>query len=227
MIGLIVAEKEEVGNLVKSLKSKIIEFNGIRYYIGNIANKQVILCFCGIGKANAAATAMNMITNFGVDQIFNIGLCGSCKTTIKPGMLLIADNCEYCDVDVTPLDYALNQIPNEPSKFSIKSSYVNFLKSLDSDSTIGTIATSDSFVTIQNIELFPSLANKDVIGFDMEACAIAQVCHKTKTDFLCAKVVSDNLAMDANSKKQYHTNYQMLSKKIEGITKKVLEYYSK
>ena len=37
---------------------------------------------------------------------------------------------------------------------------------------------------MKNIECFPSIGKKEVIGFEMEACSIAQVCYKTKTDFL-------------------------------------------
>lgn len=227
MIGLIAAEKAETNNLVKSIKAKIIEFNGVRYYIGTIQDKQVVVCFSGVGKTNAALTAMNMIINFGVDKIFNIGLAGACKKDIKPGSVLIADNIEYYDIDLTAFNYQLNQMPEEPIKYEIKRQYIDYLKTIIKESTIGTIASGDSVVSMHNIESFPSLGNKDVVGFDMEAAAIAQVCNHTKVDFLCVKVVSDNLSFDTNSKAQYDTNYKSLSKEIEKICLKVLEYYSK
>lgn len=227
MIGLIAAEKAETNNLVKSIKAKIIEFNGVRYYIGNINNQQVVVCFCGIGKTNAALTAMNMIINFGVDKIFNIGLAGACKKDIAPGSVLIADGCEYSDVDLTAFNYQLNQLPDEPVRYDIKKEYVDFLKSIIKNPIVGTIASGDSVVSITNIEAFPSLANKEVVGFDMEAAAIAHVCYKTKVDFMCVKLVSDNLSFDTNTHGQYDTNYKSLSKQIEAITLKVLEYYSK
>lgn len=227
MIGLIAAEKEEVGGLIKTLKAKIIEFNGIRYYIGTLDDRQVILCFSGVGKANAAAVAMNMIINFGVDKIFNIGFCGSCKSNIVPGTILIADACQYNDVDLTPLDYPLNQIPEELTEFAIKDKYVSQLKAMFKDAVVGTVATGDTFITIQNIEMFPTVANKNIVSFDMEACAIAQICKKTKTDFFCVKVVSDNLTLDADSKKKYRTNLKDLAKQIEDISFRVLDYFSK
>ncbi|MCQ3915282.1 MAG: 5'-methylthioadenosine/S-adenosylhomocysteine nucleosidase [Mycoplasmoidaceae bacterium] len=227
MIGLIAAEKDETGNLVKSIKAKIIEFNGVRYYIGDLNGKQVVVCFSGIGKTNAALTAMNMVINFGVTQIFNIGLCGSCKTNVKPGSVIIANNIEYYDIDLTAFNYQLNQLPDEPTSFEIKKEYVDFLKTTTKESTVGTIASGDSVVGISNIEGFPSLGKKEVIGFDMEAAAIAHVCHKTKIDFMCVKLVSDNITFDSNSRSQYDTNYKTLAKRIESISLKVLEYYSK
>lgn len=227
MIGLIAAEKAETNNLVKSIKAKIIEFNGVRYYIGNINDKQVVVCFCGIGKTNAAMTAMNMIINFGVDKIFNIGLAGACKKDIKPGSILIADGLEYSDVDLTAFNYQLNQLPDEPIRYDVKKEYVDFLKSVVKNPVVGTIASSDSIISINNIEAFPSLGNKDVVGFDMEGAAIAQVCNKTHTDFLCVKIVSDNLSHGSDNHEQYNTNYKTLSKQIESICLKVLEYYSK
>lgn len=227
MIGLIAAEKDETNNLVKTIKAKIIEFNGVRYYIGNIKDQQVIVCFCGIGKTNAAMTAMNMIINFGVDKIFNIGLAGACKPNIKPGTVLIADGIEYSDVDLTAFKYQLNQLPDEPVKFEIKNEYIDFLKTIIKEPIVGTIATGDSIITLNNIEAFPSLGSKEVVGFDMEAAAIAHVCSHAKKDFFCVKVVSDNLSIDPNNSDQYHSNYKSLSKQIETICLKVLEYYSK
>ncbi len=227
MIGLIVAEKTETNNLVKTIKAKVIEFNGVRYYIGNINNKQVVVCFCGVGKANAAMTAMNMIINFQVDKIFNIGLAGACKTNIKPGATLIADALEYDDVDMTAFNYQLNQLTDEPLRYEVRKEYVDFLKSIIKEPIVGTIATGDVIVSLHNIEAYPSLGNKDVVGFDMEACAIAQVCNKTHTDFMCVKIVSDNISYDDTSRNQYDTNFKTLSKHIETICLKVLEYYSK
>lgn len=227
MIGLIAAEKMETNNLIKTINAKVIEFNGVRYYIGNINDKQVVVCFSGVGKVNAALTAMNMVINFGVDKIVNIGLAGAYKANIIPGSVLIADSVEYDDVDMTAFKYQLNQLTDEPIRLDIKKEYVDFLKSINKNTIVGTIATGDVVVTLNNIEAYPSLANKDVIGFDMEAMAIAQVCNKTKTDFLCVKIVSDNLSLDSSSDDQYHTNYKQLSKQIEKISLKVLEYYSK
>ncbi|XQP55424.1 MAG: 5'-methylthioadenosine/S-adenosylhomocysteine nucleosidase [Mycoplasmoidaceae bacterium] len=227
MIGLIAAEKDETGNLVKSIKAKIIEFNGVRYYIGEIEGKQVVVCFSGVGKTNAALTAMNMIINFGVTQIFNIGLCGSCKANIKPGSVLIANSIEYYDVDLTAFNYQLNQLPEEPIKYEIKKEYVDFLKTTTKENSIGTIASGDSIVSLSNIEAFPSLGRKEVIGFDMEAASIAHVCYKNKIDFMCVKLVSDNVCFDSNSRSQYDANHKSLTKRIETISLKVLEYYSK
>lgn len=227
MIGLIAAEKEETNNLIKTIKAKIIEFNGIRYYIGSIKDKQVIVCFCGMGKANAAMAAMNMIINFQVDTIFNIGLCGSCRPNINPGSILIANALEYDDVDLTAFNYQLNQLPEHPLQYEIKKKHVDFLKSIIKEPIVGTVASGDVIVSIQNVEAYPSLGNKDVVGFDMEAMAIAQVCNKTNVDFLCVKLVSDNLTFDASSRSQYDTNYKSLTKQIESISLKVLEYYSK
>lgn len=227
MIGLIVAEKSETNNLVKTLKAKVIEFNGVRYYIGNIDDKQVVVCFCGVGKVNAAMTAMNMIINFQVDKIFNIGLCGSCKLNVKPGSNLIADSVEYNDIDMTALNYQLNQLTDEPIRYDIKKEYIDFLKSVVKEPVVGTIATGDVIVSIHNIEAYPSLADKNIVGFDMEACAIAQVCNKTHTDFLCVKLVSDNISYGDTTRSQYDANFKALARRIETICLKVLEYYSK
>jgi len=227
MIGIICAEKSETANLTKLLKTKIIEFNGFRFYIGNINNKQVVICFSGVGKVNAAAACMNMIINFNPEKILNIGLCGSCRADVTPGSVIIADNLEYSDVDVTPLNYPLNQIPEEQIRISVKDDDIGNLKSVIDNPIVGTICSGDTFVSLNNVESFPSLAHKDVAGFEMEAMALACVCHKTKTDFICVKVVSDNMMFGASSNEQYKTNYKDLTKKIEHIAYKILDLYTK
>ena len=226
MIGLIVAEKAETSNLVKTIKAKIIEFNGVRYYIGNIKDKQVVVCFSGVGKVNAAMTAMNMIINFGVNKIFNIGLAGAYRSNIVPGSILVADSTEYDDVDMTAFNYQLNQLTDEPVRIDIKKEYVDYLKSIIKKAIVGTIATGDVVVSLNNIEGYPSLGNKDIVGFDMEAHAINQVCSHTHIDFMCVKVVSDNLAISNDSREQYDSNYKTLAKEIEKICLQVLEHYS-
>lgn len=225
MLGLVIAEKEETATLIKTIKAKIIEFNGIRFYLAYIGDKQVVLCFCGVGKVNAAAATMSMITNFNVDKIFNIGLCGTCKPDIIPGTILIADAIENNDVDLTAFNYPLNQIPNEPIKYEVKHEYVQCLSSMLEGSKIGTIASGDSVITINNIEAYPSLANKEILGFDMEVASIAQICNKCKVDIFSVKLVSDNLTMDIQSKNQYDANYKTLAKNIEKICLKVLDKY--
>jgi len=227
MIGIICAEKTETANLTKLLKTKIIEFNGFRFYIGTINDKQVVICFSGVGKTNAAACAMNMIINFNVEKILNIGLCGSCRSDVLPGSVIIANNIEYSDVDVTPLDYPLNQIPEEPIRISIKDSDIGNLKSLIDNPIVGTICSGDTFINLNNVESFPSIARKEVAGFEMEAMALACICNKTKTDFMCVKIVSDNMMFDKSSNEQYRTNYKSLTKKIEHIAYKILDFYTK
>lgn len=226
MIGLIAAEKAETSDLIKIIKAKIIEFNGIRYYIGKIKENQVVVCFSGVGKANAAMAAMNMIINFSVDKIFNIGLAGACKTSIPPKTILIADKLQYGDVDLTSFNYQINQLPDEPLQFKVKDQYIHFLKSIIDNPITGVIASSDSIISLNNIEYYPFLASPEIVGFDMEAASIAQVCNKTNTDFFCVKIVSDNLSFSATSRKQYDINFKAFTKEIQSIALKVLEYYS-
>lgn len=226
MIGIITAEKQEVANLIKVLKAKIIEFNGIRYFVANYHNQQIIINFCGIGKVNAAIAAMNMITNFHVNTILNIGVCGSAKKSLAPGATLIADKIEYADVDLTPLNYPLNKLPDEPLTFTVKNEMLKYLKNILPDATIGTICSSDSFITLQNIESFPSVVNPEVVGFDMEAAAIAHTCYKTKVNFICVKYVSDNLTFNEESKAQYNANMKSLAKKIEETCLKVFSTFN-
>jgi 5'-methylthioadenosine/S-adenosylhomocysteine nucleosidase len=227
MIGLIAAEKEEVGNLLKEINARIIEFNNFCFYIGSINDKQIIICFSGVGKANAAAATMNMIINFQPTIIINIGMCGSHKPNISVDDLLIVDSLMYCDVDLTTLNYPANQLPNEKKIYPINQSNILLLKRLFNNAKIGALATSDSFINAKNIEQFPAIIQEKILGFDMEATAIAQICNKTNVNFICLKIISDNLCTpQTNHLNQYRNNFHVFANHICQISIKILKYYS-
>jgi len=139
-------------------------------------NYEIILT--GVGKINAALSALKTIRDKKPDLIINFGCAGSLKRDIS-GLV----DCKYFiqrDMDSRPLGKDLGQTPyeNDPPKIiEIPDHPIN---------TINmnlTCATGDSFVE-SKINL-----KADVV--DMEAYAIAKVCYLESIPFACFKYISD------------------------------------
>ena len=225
MLGIIISEREESGDLLQNLNTKIIEFNKIRFFLAYFNNVVVVICFSGVGKANAAAATMSMIDNFNPQVIFNIGLCGSSRPNVKVNNIIIANKVCYADVDLEAFGYKKNILPNEKMYYEPCKKYVDKIKTIlqDINPLIGTIATSDSIITTNNYENFPLLTDSSVLGFDMELMAIAQICHKTQVDFFAIKCVSDNLTLQKKSHSQYDESMNSLPKQIAQIVIKIIK----
>ena len=148
--------------------------------------------FTGIGKVNAAITAMRVINEYHPQRIINFGTAGG--ITVSSGLYKCT---RFVQRDLIIPDIGIAITGNDPIEFE----------------TGGfTVSTGDDFV----------MNAKDIINADlveMEAYAIAKVCKETYTDFLCYKYISD--AADehasgnwANSVSKGQPYYQEILKKL-------------
>ena len=228
MIGIIIADFDEIclSDLKKNIKFKKVKINGFSFFLLDINQKKISLCISGIGKVNAAAATTTMITNFKINVIFNLGLCGTNKTTIKITTPIIVKSVKYFDVDLTGFNYKKNQIPNEKMKICIKKKYIknifNLLIKNGEKPIVGTIASGDAIITKKNINFYSKIEN-EIVGIDMELMAIAQICRKNKIDFFSLKFVSDFILAN----KTYLTYQKSLKKMPKKITNFLLTFLSK
>jgi len=124
--------------------------------------------YTGVGKVNAAMTAAECIAKYKPKRVINFGTAGG--ITVKSGFHQVS---KFVQRDMMCCE--LGSLPGQTP--------------FEDDIIIGngdglTCSTGDNFVTDSNL-LIPA----DVV--DMEAYAIAKVCKKTKTEFLCYKFISD------------------------------------
>lgn len=237
MVGIIVALEEEIHGFKDHLKNCYIkEINNKKFYVFDILQELVCLSFSGVGKVNAASTALNMIISFNVDTIFSIGTAGTAKKELNALDIVIASGFIYNDVDLTAFGYKKHQIPNKPQIFQFDQKYINFAETVVANYTnkinIGVITTSESFIDKNNAEKFPNILNPEVIVFDMESTAIAQICYDNEVNFSCIKIISDNIYNDVANSEQWEKNTiaaQKLSIKImfEMVYKIIFEQQNK
>lgn len=196
MIGIIGAMAEEVAAF-KSAMSNIstISIAGVEFHTGQLNQVNVVLAQSGIGKVNAALTTSLLCNQFAPSAMINTGSAGGFNEQQQVGDIIISVDVLHHDVDVTAFGYALGQVPGMPNTFSAAQALVDIahqaLTKLELTAHKGQIASGDKFMTHHDHirivrEGFPNL---DAV--EMEAAAIAQVCHRFDIPFVVVRALSD------------------------------------
>ncbi|MEO9274555.1 5'-methylthioadenosine/S-adenosylhomocysteine nucleosidase [Marinomonas sp. 5E14-1] len=197
VIGLIGAMDEEVA-VIKEWMTDVREESiaGCDFFIGHFEGKDVVLLKSGIGKVNAAVSTTLLLSQFKPEYVINIGSAGGYDPELQVGDVVISDQVVHHDVDVTAFGYVMGQVPNMPETYAADTSLISqtqkaFSAVTDVQAKVGLIGTGDSFmndpVRVEKVrETFPSL-----VAVEMEAAAVAQVCHKFEVPFIVVRSLSD------------------------------------
>lgn len=190
-IAVLVAMDKEL-QLVKSLlmESEEIKSSNLPFFHGKIANHDVYLTKCGIGKVNSAINTYRIIKEVAPDLVINTGVAGGAGLPI--GSLLIADRVAYDDVWCGP-STEYGQAEGCPLYFTPAPNVIRLATFLikDSNCHYGLICSGDKFISSAREIAFIRSHFPDVSAVDMESASIAQTCFLTKTPFNIIRVVSD------------------------------------
>ncbi len=149
----------------------------------------------GIGKVNATLAAQHALSVLKADFIINTGSAGGIKPGAQIGDFVIADRVCHHDLDISPIGFERGELPNLPIYYQAETVLSDQLMGLCQDMGFtahhGHIATADTFVyrqdQLDNIEKhFDS-----VVACEMEAAAVAQVCHLHNKPFVMIRNLSD------------------------------------
>lgn len=196
-VGLIGAMEEEVKGLRNLMTDiEVVEKCGTSFYHGTLHGMDVVILLSGIGKVAAAVGTTILIDQFNPDVIINTGSAGGLSTDLTVGDVVISTDVRYHDVDVTLFGYEYGQLPKMPAGFTPDEKLISVAKKASvrvsgMHITDGLIITGDSFihdpVWVDEIKtkLPPMKAT------EMEAAAIAQVCHMSQKPFLIIRSISD------------------------------------
>lgn len=199
-IGIIGAMENEVRTLISLMEvEKIIDKASLKFYIGKLESKDVILVQCGIGKVNAALCAQILISEFGANAVVNTGVAGAIHQSLDVNDIVISTEAIEYDVDATGFGYKKGQIPQmENSIFKadetlVETAYKSSLEQVkDKGYKIvkGRVATGDIFINSK--ELKEELQNDfEAYCGEMEGGAIAHVCTLNNTPFVIIRAMSD------------------------------------
>ncbi|TCP32297.1 adenosylhomocysteine nucleosidase [Scopulibacillus darangshiensis] len=202
-IGLIGAMDEEVDilrNRIENLEEK--EAAGCHFYTGRLFSHDVILLKSGIGKVNAAVGTTLLIREYQPDYIINTGSAGGFDQTLAVGDVVISTEVRYHDVDACVFGYEYGQVPQMPAFFQPDPFLIDIAEraaknNLDAKVVKGLIATGDSFMSDSERVAFVKSKFPVLQAAEMEAGAIAQVCHQFGTPFVIIRSLSDIAGKDA------------------------------
>jgi adenosylhomocysteine nucleosidase len=195
-IGLIGAMDEEIEILKNEMTDKVETTIANSLFIkGKLLGKDVVLLKSGIGKVNAAMGTTILLERFAPEFIINTGSAGGFSSSLEVGDVVVSSEVVHHDVDVTAFDYVYGQVPGMPPTFKSDPNLVtramHAIESMDINGKIGLIATGDSFM--EDPERVKDVRTKfpNMIASEMEAAAIAQVCHQYGCPFVVIRALSD------------------------------------
>ncbi len=191
MIGIVIADKDEY----EPLESWAVDNGGELCSLGSrrafkidAFGAGIVAVCCGIGKVNAAASAM-MLATLGADVLFNIGYVGGISN-VRRGELVVATRFLEHDFDLSVIGYKPSEKPGQ--EYIYLADEVLSDKLSDALSVKKVIAvTGDCFVCDeQKREFLKTEFGANIC--DMESAAVASVAEQMGVKFAAVKRVSDD-----------------------------------
>lgn len=195
-IGIIGAMAQEVEILRSYMQElKVIEIAGCIIYEGQINNTEVALLQSGIGKVAAAVGTTLLLQLAKPDIVINTGSAGGLDSNLEVGDIVISTEVRHHDVDVTAFGYEKGQLPANPPAFLPDGQLVDLAlkesQKMGLNAVSGLICSGDLFVN--SVEIIDRIRGDfpNVVAVEMEAAAIAQVCHAFGVPFIVIRAISD------------------------------------
>ena len=208
VVGVIGAMREEVDALLAAMASPREAASGpFRWHRGEIEGTEVLLAECGIGKVNAAALTHALLAA-GAEAVVFTGVAGAVDPELRVGDVVVSVDAVQHDVDVTPLGYAIGEVPGDGAAWPAASAWVERAveaarKAFDTDDqpgrvVRGRIASGDQFIASPE-RIAHLRATFGAACAEMEGAAVAQVCAKWQRPFVIVRSISDTADHDAHT----------------------------
>lgn len=225
-IGIITAMTVEHEQVVKLLRNKREHSGGpFNFTEGEAGGNTLVLMQCGIGKVNAAAGAVELISRFGPDCIVSTGVAGGIDPCLKVMDVVVSRHIAYHDVWCGEGN-EYGQVQGLPARFAGDETLLQCALALTPEvegMTVhgGLICSGDKFITDRS-ELDSIKGNfPEGLAVDMESGAIAQVCHLYGVPFISFRIISDTPGAEEHWQ-QYTNFWQTVADRSFGITHQFL-----
>ena len=187
---------------------------GRDFHTGQWHGQPVVLALSRIGKVAAATTATVLIERFGVGRIVFTGVAGGLHPDVKVGDTVVGSAFLQHDMDASPL-FPRHEVPlYSRARFGADATLSAQLLSaaqavsagaaglLDAGTRAqfkldgmrvhsGLIVSGDRFVSRAGEAMALRNALPDALAVEMEAAAVAQVCHDYGVPFAAVRNISD------------------------------------
>ena len=204
-------QKEADALLAKAeIRKEFTQF-GKKLWEGEVCGVPFTLIVTGVGKTNAAASAMLAIAR-GADRLLNIGVAGGITPRAKIGSL--------CQIDrAVQYDFDLSAINGTPVGTLDEYQTPYFPLRTGGKFPTATLATADSFASGQD-----DMALLDSLGADvrdMEGAAIAHIAYAAGVPCTIFKSISDNAREE--SVREYRENMLIALGALSDNIREILE----
>lgn len=195
-IAIIGAMEEEVTLLREAMEVEEVKaIAHVEFTKGKLNQRDVVLLKSGIGKVNVAIATTLLFEHYDVDCVINTGSAGGLHEKANIGDVVISSGTLYHDVDVTGFNYAYGQVPGMPAVYESNESMIQKVESIldkvGKTYWLGMIGTGDSFINRPDQMEMIKKNCPSVIAIEMEAAAVAQVCHHYEKPFIIVRALSD------------------------------------
>ena len=216
-------ELDQIKNMGTLSGEKMI--NNMKVYETVVGDKKIVFSQSGMGKVCAATNTIEIIREYKPDLIINSGCAGSLSKDIDIKDAVIGTEIAYHDVWYwEPNEYG--QVQGFPATFKTDAKVLKKVKEIVKDESnvhYGLICTGDRFVTSKRdiddiLGHFPQN-----LAVDMEAAAMAQVCHMYKTNLLSIKIISDNPVRYTDGFAQYNSFWSDMADTSFKIVSKIIK----
>lgn len=198
MLGIIGAMDVEVNGLKEAMENpQVKRIAGMDFYRGSIADKEVVVVKCGIGKVNAAMCTQILADRFQITEVINTGVAGSLNPDINICDIVISTSAQEHDMDVSPLGYEKGVIPDlENSEFVADKRLIALAKKGAEAAELGVnifegkVVSGDQFIgTFEAKDRLRANFGGDCA--EMEGASIAHVAFLNQIPFVIIRAISD------------------------------------
>ena len=198
MIGIIGAMDVEVAILKEAMTlQRIDERAKMKFFVGQLCGRDVVIVKSGVGKVNAAACTQILADRYEVSAIINTGVAGSLKNEINIGDIVVSTDTLQHDMEVTEFGYEPGEIPQMTKKEfaadeGLRELIVAVCKEVNPEIGVheGRVVSGDQFISDDRVkariaEVFaPSCT-------EMEGAAIGQTAWLNDIPFVIIRAISD------------------------------------
>ena len=233
MIAIICAMSEERDAFISLIKDyKIVKFENINYhgtpfdnkcYVGKLAEKDVVLVHCGVGKVYAAILTTLVIKKFKPELVINVGCAGSLSNDIHVNDVVVATRVADWDVDVPGWELS---IFSDKVSYACDGHFVKLVKGLKTKTNIktGYIVSGDEFIykksQVNRIKKF----YPEALCGEMEGCSIANTCYAFGVNVAIIRSISDETLVNGDYK-NFDFNLNKVCKTAADICYKIIKRY--
>ncbi|KHT00513.1 5'-methylthioadenosine/S-adenosylhomocysteine nucleosidase [Pectobacterium brasiliense] len=195
-VGIIGAMEQEVTLLRDRIENRqTFQRAGCEIYTGQINGVDVALLKSGIGKVSAALGTTLLLEHSKPDVVINTGSAGGLAPTLNVGDIVVSDEVRYHDADVTAFGYEPGQMAGCPAAFLADEKLIALAQAVIADLQLnavrGLVVSGDAFINGAEPLARIRTTFPKAIAVEMEATAIAHVCHQFAVPFVVVRAISD------------------------------------